>query len=187
MTAVLEKKLTSAEFLEMDFPEDNYIYELLNGEIVRRSSPNPPHQRLVAKMVKKLESFVVENQLGWVYPAPLDVFLGNETCVQPDIFFIRKERDFIIDNQNGILGTPDLIVEIISPGTAKFDRGEKKEEYERFAVKEYWLVDPRTKGVEIYIMRENAFRLHALQEGTGSVASTVLDGFELDVAELFED
>jgi Uma2 family endonuclease len=186
MEAVLERKITWREFLEMDFPDDGFIYELINGELMRRSSPNPPHQRALGKLYVRMETFVSEKKLGHVFPAPLDVFMGDLNGIQPDILFISKEREFIIDNQNGIMGAPDLIVEVISPGYVRRDRVEKKEVYEQFAVREYWIIDPDHRTVEILVMQNNAYVLHAFLEKEGKAASTILDGFEIDIQTLFE-
>jgi Uma2 family endonuclease len=186
MEAVLERKITWREFLEMDLPDDGFIYELINGELMRRSSPSPPHQRAVSRLNARLEIFVSEKKLGHVFLAPLDVFLGDGNCVQPDVFFVSKDREFIIDNQNGIMGAPDLIVEVISPGYVRRDRVEKKEVYEQFAVREYWIIDPDHRTVEIFVMQNNTFVLHAFLEKEGKAASALLEGFELDVQSLFE-
>lgn len=186
MEAVLERKITWREFLEMDLPDDGFIYELINGELMRRSSPNPPHQAAVIAFSTQLQLFVTGKKLGRAFTAPLDVFLGDLNGIQPDIFFVSKDREFIIDNQNGIMGAPDLIVEVISPGYVRRDRVEKKEVYEQFAVREYWIIDPDHRTVEIFVMQNNAYILHAFLEKEGKATSTVLEGFEVDIQTLFE-
>ncbi len=186
MTALLEKKLTVEDFREMDFPDsDPYFYELINGELVQKQAPSPLHQEVLLQLASDLLRFVKGKNLGRVFTAPIDVFLDKYNFIQPDICFVKAERDFIIDNRDGILGTPDLIVEIISPGSVKRDRSDKKELYRQFAVREYWLVDPVNRAVEIFVMRENDWQLHQMLEMKGKATSTVLAGFELDVEMLF--
>ena len=86
---------------------------------------------------------------GRIYFAPCDVVLSEEDIVQPDIFFISKEREHIITERN-IQGAPDLVIEIMSPFTAKLDKSLKLKLYERFEVKEYWLVNPDREEIETF-------------------------------------
>lgn len=188
MTATVEaeKKLTVREFREMDFPEnDPFIYELINGELVRKQAPSPKHQETVAELIFLLKTYLKANPNGRIFPAPTDVFLDENNNIQPDISFVSEARDFLVDDKNGILGTPDLIMEIISPGNVRRDRVTKMELYERFAVREYWLIDPNNRTVEIYVMRENRYAEHQFLEAEGKAISTVMTGFELEIKDLF--
>ena len=92
---------------------------------------------------------------------------------------------FIIENEDYINGAPDLIVEVISLGSIRRDRIDKKELYQRFAVKEFWLIDPQNKTVEIYVFENDNYRLHEFQEQEGKVTSIVFEGFETDIKEIF--
>lgn len=189
MTALLEKKekMKRVEFQTLEFPDDDlFIYELLNGELVKKSAPKPIHQLYSRRITKSLEQFLEATPLGEFFYAPVDVFFDDHNAVQPDICFLTTERSFLIDLNEGILGAPDLIVEILSPGSLRFDRGDKKDLYERFAVKEYWIVDPNNRAVEVYFMRENAYAVHDIFEAGGKITSTVLLGFELEINELFK-
>lgn len=184
---VLDKLMTYADLQELDIPEgDTGIYELIKGEIVRRSSPNTPHQRTALKLIRHLDRFIEEKKLGHLFFAPYDVYLDeNNAGIQPDILFVSNERDFVIRENNGVVGAPDLIVEIISKGTAAKDRGDKKDIYEQFAVREYWIVDPVARSVEVYRMVDDRYRLHAYAAEDGTVTSTVLTGLELEVGSVF--
>jgi Uma2 family endonuclease len=151
MVATVGKKMKYEQFRDMEIPDgDTNIYELINGEIEKRASPNTPHQDLHSELFGFLFVFNKKNKLGKLYSAPFYVVLDDENVPQPDIFFISKERNFIILADGPIMGAPDLIIEIISPGTARYDRGDKKDLYERFQVKEYWIDDPRNASVEVY-------------------------------------
>ncbi|MBI5917424.1 MAG: Uma2 family endonuclease [Bacteroidetes bacterium] len=183
-----QKKLTWPEFREMDIPEgDTSIYELINGEIVKRASPNSPHQRASHKLNGYFFIYNQKKKLGEFFHAPYDVYFDENTAgVQPDLLFVSKERNFIIQEGNGIVGAPDLIVEIVSKGSVANDRVTKKEVYERFAVKEYWIVDVRSKTVEVYRMEDDRYKLFSFAEEEGKIKSSVLPGFQMDVKNIFD-
>jgi len=162
-------------------------YELLGGELVLVPSPSEYHQRILRNLAFLLWRFVKERGLGWVYFAPLDVVLGegeDREVVQPDIIFISRERTGIIAEEE-IRGAPDLVIEIISPGTADRDRHYKKTLYARHGVAEYWLVDPEAKAVEIYVPGEAGFRLERVFRGKEILSSPLLPGLEIPLAEVF--
>jgi len=185
---VLQKKMTWAEFKDMEIPDgDTSIYELINGEIVKRASPNSPHQEASFLLSGFFFMYNLKKKVGRFFSAPFDVFFDEETAgVQPDILFVSKERDFIIKENNGIVGAPDLIVEIVSKGSVDKDRVIKKKVYKRFAVKEYWIVDPIYKTIEVYKMEGDDYQLFAFAEEEGKITSSVLPDFELDVKVVFE-
>ncbi|MDX2066941.1 MAG: Uma2 family endonuclease [Haliscomenobacter sp.] len=180
------EKVNWETFREIELADDDlFIYELFDGEIMKRSAPSLIHQRISRKLLGKMDAYIEEKKLGEVFSAPVDLNLDEHNAFQPDLAFISKERSFLIEDDDYIKGAPDLVVEIISPGTVKKDRVIKKDLCERFAVREYWLVDPLNKGIEIYIMQEDKYVLHDLQEITGKISSTVLNGFELDLGHIF--
>lgn len=183
---VLEKKMTWEEFRQMEVDEtDHFIYELINGILMRRTSPSLIHQEVSRKIERKLDEYLLQHPIGRYFHAPADVYLDEITGVVPDISFISKERYFILDNEDYIAGAPDLIVEIISPGNVRRDRVVKKQLYEQFAVKEYWLIDPNNKSVEVFVMQENAYVLTAFLEVEGKLTSTLLPGLEIEISQLF--
>jgi len=185
---ILSKKMTYDEFQQMEIPEgDTSIYELINGEIVKRASPNSPHQEASFNLSGFFFNYNLEKKAGKFYTAPYDVYFDEESAgVQPDLLFVSREREFIIQKDNGIVGAPDLVVEIVSKGSVQNDRVTKKELYERFAVKEYWIVDPRYKTIEVYRMENDCYRLFSFAEEEGVIKSSVLEGFEGDVKNIFE-
>ena len=96
MTAIQTPRITWTRFLEMDFPENDFIYELIDGIIMQRSSPNPIHQRVVRKISALFEKAIESHQPGEFFPAPLDVFPGEFTCVQPDLVFVLVEGRYTL-------------------------------------------------------------------------------------------
>jgi len=187
-TAVLEKKgkVTWDEFRNMELDDnDPYIYELLNGIIVKRSAPSLLHQNAGDNLLTDIKIFLRQHPIGKAYSAPTDVEFDKHNAFQPDISFVSAERSFLYEDGDYIKGAPDLIVEIISPGNVRRDRVDKKEICEQFAVREYWLIDPLSQTVEIYVMRDNAYQLHEFLEQNGKATSTVLKGFEVEISTLF--
>ena len=185
MVATVEK-VNYEQFREMEVPDgDTHIYELINGEIVKRASPNSPHQRLSMRLIRALDKYIFEKELGELFHPPLDVVLDDENVPQPDLIFISKERDFIIPDNGPIIGAPDLVVEILSPSTAKYDRGIKKDLYEKFQVKEYWIADPVNASIEVYEIVEGRYKLVGYAAVEGTITSSVIEGLELEMKELF--
>ncbi|HHT9118293.1 MAG TPA: Uma2 family endonuclease [Candidatus Hypogeohydataceae bacterium YC38] len=159
-------------------------YELLEGELVIVPSPTEPHQKVSMKLVLILGQFVQEKRLGIVYFAPLDVVLSQEDVVQPDIIFISKARAKIITEEN-IKGAPDLVIEITSPSTSERDSTLKHTLYARYGVKEYWIVDPKRKSVEVYTTGKTGFRLVKKHLSTETLHSPLLSDLEVPLKEVF--
>lgn len=177
-----KKNYTYKDYLEL--PDDKNRYEIINGELVMTPAPKINHQRISGIIELQLRLFVEKNKLGEVFDAPCDVFLTEKDIVQPDILFVSNENKKIITEDN-IKGAPELVIEIISPTTAYYDLIEKKELYEKFGVKEYWIVDPKKQWVEIYTPTNKKFKLAQRIEKSGQVSSKLLKGFQLELKEIF--
>ncbi len=186
---IAARKITYREFREMEFDDnDPYWYELLNGVLVRKSAPHILHQRISKKLFRLLESFVLEKKLGEVFYAPVDVVLSADSAPQPDLMYVSHANAAVLDEEEGVInGAPDLVVEIISPSSVKRDRIEKKALYEKFAIAEYWLVDPNNQSIEIYTLQNNRYELLVFADATESVASKVIAGLEIAASDLFND
>jgi Uma2 family endonuclease len=166
--------------------EEGYFYELLNGIIVKKQVPSPQHQEASGNIHAAIHAFIKTNQLGKCYTSPIDVFFDKYNNSQPDILFIRKNRQFIV-TRDGIEGQPDLIVEIISPSSVRHDKVTKKALYLTFGVSEYWLVDPIYHTVEIYGLENNEYVLISSVIEFGEVESQVLEGFKIEITTIFEE
>lgn len=117
--------------------------ELIHGTIFMSPALLINHQRVITTLLSGIYNFVSQNQLGEVYTSPIDVFLNRDNAFLPDIVFISVDNDIV--QEDGIYGAPDLVIEVLSPGTTKSDLAKKKPVYEKEGVKEYWIVDPKTK------------------------------------------
>ncbi len=125
------------------------------------------------------------HRLGHVFTAPIGVRLPDHPVpVQPDILFIRAGREGIIGGQY-VEGAPDLVVEILSPSNWSYDREEKFRLYEEAGVPEYWIVDPRMKSVEVFVLEAGEYVLLGKWGAVETATSRVLAGFEIPVASIF--
>ena len=159
-------------------------YQLLDGEMVLVPSPTNRHQTFSGDLFLVLRQFVAQNNLGRVWFAPLDVVLSGYDVVQPDLLYVSNERFGIITDAN-IQGAPDLVVEILSPGTAEYDRGYKRTLYGRSGVQEYWLVDLETDTVEVLTARDQELVSHSTFGRSDSLDSLLLPGLVIDLEHLF--
>ncbi len=158
-------------------------YELLAGELVMTPSPTWRHQDISIKLAFRLQEFVTSHKLGRVACSPLDVVLGDDV-VQPDILFISHEKADIIQ-EGEIRGAPDLIIEILSAATAPRDRTYKRTLYARYGVREYWLVDPETRTIEVLTLGAKGYRQAGRYEQEQTLKSPLLSGLEIHLHEVF--
>jgi Uma2 family endonuclease len=182
MTVADKKKFTYDDYLKM--PEDER-YELIEGELLMSPSPATKHQKILRELVLTVVSHVKKKALGEVFFAPYDIFFDDENVLQPDLIFVSKDNVSIITEKN-IHGSPDLVVEILSESTAYRDLIQKKKLYERFGVKEYWVVAPDDELVEVYILTENGgYQLSRSYIKEDTLTSRMIKGLQLHLKEIF--
>ena len=183
MTSITDrKKITYADYLKID---DNNRYEIFNGELCMVPAPSTDHQGISINLGSLIWKFVKNKNLGKVFEAPTDVVFDDDEVFQPDIVFIKSENQHII-RKSAIKGIPDLIVEIVSPSSAFYDTVEKKEVYGKYGVKEYWLIFPDEKVIEIFTLEKGGYREFCKSKKKGTVKSNVLEGLEIDSKDVFE-
>ena len=149
-------------------------------------APNLFHQDSLQNLMVIVRSHVRTASLGKVYIAPCDVVLSDENIVQPELLFISNERLNIITDAN-VRGAPNLVIEVLSPGTAQMDKTQKRDLYARFGVREYWLVSPEAGTIEVLILREGSFERLGLFGSGNQVKSEVLSGLSFMIDQIFED
>lgn len=159
-------------------------YELIDGTLVMTPSPTPYHQIVQSNLEFVLQQFVRSHRVGLVLSAPIDVYLSDTDTFQPDLIYIAEERLGIIGEQK-IEAAPDLVMEVLSPSTGYYDLTKKKHTCETAGVEEYWIVDPNMKTAEIHANTAEGFTASAQAREQGRVASKLLDGFSIDLDDLF--
>ena len=175
-------KLTYEDYAKT--PDDER-WELIDGELFMSPSPKRAHQRNQSKLGSRMSFFAEKNDLGEVYFAPFDVVLSEHDTVQPDLLFVSKDRLHIITADN-VQGAPDLVVEIRSPSTARQDWTTKRDLYERQGVKEYWLVDPEAATIAVLRLDDGELKVVSLYAESDILTSTVLEGFSVALADIFQ-
>ena len=174
-------KLTVADY--MNTPDD-VRYQLIDGDLILAPSPTTKHQQASIEIAVALHQFVRMERLGEVCIAPLDVVFPDHEVYQPDILFVSNERQEIITEAN-IQGAPDLVVEILSPSTRRHDRGHKQDVYAERGVREYWIVDPDARTVEVLSAGDDGWTLAATFSAEDVLASPLLPGLSIDLGQVF--
>ena len=205
-TMGIPKKKTNHKFTYKEYSSwpDDERWELINGVAYNMSpAPSRNHQKISRILSTKIDIFL-KNKECELYTAPFDVFFPDYidqdiddivTVVQPDLSIICNPVKLI---DKGCYGAPDLIIEILSPSTSKKDLNEKFQLYEKHGVKEYWIVDPGNKYIQVFHLQTKGKNSGKYDNGTlvppanwrenkNTIAeSVVLEGFTVDVKELFE-
>lgn len=161
-------------------------YEVIEGELFLVPSPTVIHQKVSGNLLFLFKKHIAETNSGFVFNAPLDVLLSNDTVLQPDIIYIAGENSWIIGEAN-ITGAPDLVVEVISPSTAQMDYGKKKDLYARYGVKELWIMHPVTQTVDVFANRDGSFGPPARYDRRDKklLSSPVLPGLSINLDDMF--
>jgi Uma2 family endonuclease len=176
-------RLSYQQFREL--PGDGKRYELIRGYVHFLPTPSLKHQTVLGNLSRSLGSYLRASQMGEVLFAPLDVLLGDDTALQPDLIFISNTRAGIIQ-ENWIAGSPDLAVEVLSPSTAAYDRATKLPIYAEAGVPEVWLIDSQAKIVQVLKLQGEKYLVDATLAGDQTLTSSLFPGWQLALSELFD-
>jgi Uma2 family endonuclease len=175
-------KLTYDDLVSL--PEDGKRYEILDGDLSVTASPTTRHQRVSRNLQQILNVHVTEHGLGEVFYAPVDVILDRHTVVVPDLVFVSTARAAIVELR-GIMGAPDLLVEILSPSTADRDRGAKAKLYARYGVDHYWVVDPDARTLAAYACARDGYAEVARHSGDEIFRSPLFPDLRIDLGKVW--
>ena len=172
--------------------------ELLNGKIYMMSSPTINHSQIASNIYYAFRSYL-KGKTCRAFNDGVDVYLTEKDRVIPDAMIVCNKNNIKLD---GIHGAPDLVVEVLSPGTAKNDKGYKKDLYEKSGVKEYWIIDPVPRSIEVYLLTDGKFALdevYALypeglsvtdkerEETKKEIQASLYNDFCISLEEIFRD
>ena len=185
MAATSRPLKTADEFMALG---DEVRAELIAGEIFMAPAPTRWHQNVAGNLYELLAPHARtrgrgDASWGTVWIAPLDVHLPSGDIVQPDLIFVRTENWEIL--QDWIRGTPDLLIEIVSPSNAERDRIVKRALYARNGVSEYWIVDPDVRTVEVLRLRDGTYEPAGYFGAGTELVSSVLPDLRLPIDEVF--
>lgn len=176
---------------EKNYTVDDYMrlpegapYQLINGKLIYMPSPFAIHQEISMNLSVELSIFTRANDLGKVYAAPFDVHFDKENVYQPDLLFIAKEKSHIVEKWvTG--GVPDLVVEILSEGTALKDKTEKLATYGKYGVTEYWIVDVKNQTIEIMNNKNSLMQTTKTFQKNEILTSQLFEKLNLDLTKIF--
>ena len=174
---------TYADYCTWDSDER---WELIDGvPCAMAPAPSVAHQSISRRLIRQLDTFL-HGKPCEVFYAPIDVRLnadkGDDTVVQPDIIVVCDKSK--LEDGKAVIGVPDLVIEILSPSTARLDRITKLTLYRRSGVREYWIVDPDSKAVSVHVLRDGEYIVRAYSDGD-SVPVHVLEGCNIDLPQVF--
>ena len=183
---------------EYIFPPEHFIkVEIIDHKIYVMPNPSYQHQEILTLLSAHMTIFISANKLGSITVAPVSVKMDEGNVVEPDILFIsiaQMEANPKIIQKQFVQGSPQLVVEIISPANYKKLREAKKQRYAETQVEEYWEILPEKKQVKIEVLETKKneegehvsnYKIYSEAEKTGTVKSKILEGFQLDVATIF--
>lgn len=167
----------------VSLPDDGRRYEIIDGELFELPSPTSAHALVIMALVRMLLP-LLDALRGDVLVAPLDVFFGGANPVQPDLVIVLPEGPARIVTR-GVAGAPDLLIEVLSPSNRPHDREIKRALYAAGGVREYWLVDPEARTLEILQLSGNRYQQASFSSGEGMATSPVLGQLPIPMQELF--
>jgi len=186
----VDYKYSYADYLSWP---DEERWELIDGIPYDMSpAPSPVHQEVLVEISRQLGNYLIDMPCR-VYVAPFDIRLAEKassadddtfTVVQPDIVVVCDKRKI---DERGCKGAPDICIEILSPSTAYKDMGKKLELYQRHGVKEYWIVNPETQSVMVYLYDNGMFAKPASYNCSEIFVSTAVAGLSLVLRDVFKD
>jgi len=167
-----------------ELPNDGKTYQVIGGKLFMTPAPSTRHQDISGNLGFIIRRFVKEHSAGKVYNAPINVVFSSVNVVQPDIVFISRNRLRII-KEKAIFGAPDWIIEILSPSSDKIDIKLKKDLYEHFGVREYWIIYPDDEKLEVYLLKEGKFKLRGTFSKNETVEVNVIENLKVNLKEIF--
>ena len=165
--------------------DESIRYELIDGVPYALAAPSISHQRIHRKLTRILTNFL-EGKTCELFYAPTDVrlnpFSDDDTVFQPDIFVVCDQSKL---DERSCNGAPDFVIEISLPTTAHFDMFDKYQKYLKAGVKEYWTVNPVTKTINVFILKNGKY-IPTLYGENDIIPSVVLEGCNITLSEVFE-
>lgn len=179
----MEKEDASNSYTDYTDLHENIRTEIIDGVPYMQTAPSRIHQEILSELHRQIANFLVGEECK-VYPAPFHVCLNDDSrsVVEPDISIICDTSKL---NEHGCIGSPDMIIEITSPSTARKDKLLKFHKYEEAGVKEYWIIEPQEKIVSVFTLGNQKYGRPNLYSEEDQVQVSILDGLKIDLSMVF--
>jgi Uma2 family endonuclease len=183
MAVAKPRPLTKFDYWQL--PDAGPRYQLINGDLYMAPAPNRFHQDVSRTIQFEILKYLEREPRGIIYNAPFDVVLTDINVFQPDLAFFSQARRGVLTDK-GAEGAPDLVVEILSPSTAKLDLDQKRVVYARTGVSELWIIDPEKLEIQVFNLRVDPDVPAATLRENDVLSSRFLPGFKLSVKTAFQ-
>jgi Uma2 family endonuclease len=185
MRASPGEKLTYDDFVQ--FPDDGFRHELIDGEHYVTPSPNTKHQTVSINLTVLIGSWLELHPIGRLFHAPFDVVFSRFDVVEPDLLYLSNARAAEALTPMHVRGVPELVIEIGSPSTRKRDETLKRRLYEQSGVSEYWVIDPELDAIRVYRREGDGFRrvVELSAPASDVLTTTLLPGLEIPLSRVF--
>lgn len=172
MVQPTQTRINAAKYFELPEHQERDLIELIDGEVVLRHASTPRHQSIVGELLFMLITYSRQYG-GETYQRPTEVHLDDYNVFEPDILYFIPDTQCVVGIER-IVGAPELIVEVLSPTTAKHDRQEKYLAYEKNGVHEYWIIDPEHETMEVWVLQNDKFQRQAAYGRNDTFTSALL-------------
>jgi Uma2 family endonuclease len=188
-TSPLVKTYTLEEFWELPEPPDRSKLELIAGVLYMTPPPGYLHDNSVSRLNRLLNEYLIKTaNKGRLYVPRAGIVRGPNSWLEPDLFYIAADTKALSDpNYPQYFSTADLVIEVISPSSAIYDRNTKADTYAVLGVKELWIVDETSGIIELRTLEGEIYGASVVFERDDYLKSVVLPGFEVKVASVFDD
>ena len=184
MAATIEPLLTIEDLDAC--PDDGNRYELIGGQLLVSRAPGIPHQRVLYNLIIEFEKYLQQNRIGILVPGVGAIFSQHDAVI-PDLVFVLNEHWDNVTTETALKGPPDLAIEIASRGTEnrRRDFSLKRQLYAKYGVKEYWVVDPERRSVDVYRLSNSILQEIVKLTDEAYLTSPLLPRLRLSLSDVF--
>lgn len=177
-------RIQAEDYYQLPVYSQTDFIQLIDGEVITPMPPIPKHQAIVGEILFLLMT-LARRLGGKAFTSPIEVYLDEYNIYEPDVLYLTPDSNCIIEEKR-LRGAPELVVEVLSPSTAKHDRQEKYIAYEKHGVHEYWIVDPAHDTLEMWVNKNGTFERQGVYGKEDSFQSSIL-GEEISLEGIFAE
>lgn len=173
-------KIHAEEYFQLEVYAENNLIQLIDGEVIVGMPPIPKHQDIVRELTI-LIGLHARQHGGKMYSSPIELYLDENNVYEPDVLYIKPDGKCEVSEKR-LTGAPNLIIEILSPSTAKHDKTTKFDAYQRHGVDEYWIIDPAHDIIDVWTLSDNSLFAHqgAFAIGDEFISATLSESVKVE-------